>query len=111
MHRVSSNFVIPAVVMLFIRSQTSRCDIISDCLEYTYDKCDFNKDNQEHLKKSSTSPALTSVSFFAGLLSVNFSYSFLLIKTMSLVKINKHFFVPDLSTTVTSVQDSSMTKG
>ena len=29
---------------------------------------------------------------------------------MSLVKINKHFCVPDLST-VTSVQDSSMTKG
>ena len=65
MHRVSSNFLIHAVVMLFIRSQTSRCDTINDCLEYTYDKCDFNRDDQQHLiEVINHSPSIDQCQFF-----------------------------------------------
>merc|ERR1711973_390106 len=45
--------------------KTSWCDTINDCLEYTYDKCDFNKDDQQHLiEVLNNSPSIDQCQFF-----------------------------------------------
>ena len=111
MHRVSSNFVIPAVVILFIRSQTSRCDTISDCLEYTYDKCDFNKDDQQHLiEVLNNSPSIDQCQFFCRSVSANLYSLASLLQNPYENYVLKYSCLPDPST-MTSVKGSFMRKG